>query len=439
MLAPSRRYGQRHDPREQLARMLAETSASKSVSTPLGALDKALGMGAAGFMNGQIQADDMAREESKRDTLARALQAGAGTPAATGPGDENMLGTDIPAIAGDRDKMAAILAGNPDTADMGLTMTMGNMDRQQDRADKRSWYDMTRGDTLADTESLRAYGDARDERNFGQQERMARLNADLQAGNRTPQTITTAEGIFTLNRDGTRGNRLGASATAQEPLEKVIGDTGQPTLMPRSKAAGMTPYDARAGSGGAVIGEDEAGNPIYGPAHKPMPPTALKMQQEELDAIGAASSIRADMKSVRNMIGNKELKLGPVENLMSRGKDTLGMSDQNSRNFKSFQAALERMRNESLRLNKGVQTEGDSVRAWNELIGNINDPDKVMQRLEEIDAMNERAANFRRMNVDAIRKNYGLASMDTSGYENVEAAIGKAGKPSGGWSIEEVK
>ena len=155
-----------------------------------------------------------------------------------------------------------------------------------------------------------------------------------------------------------------------------------------------------------------------------LPAPALKLQNEELDAIGAAAGIQKDMASVRAQVESGKLQLGPIKNFMSQGKNYAGMSDENSRNFASFKATLERMRNESLRLNKGVQTEGDSVRAWNELLDNINDPEVVKQRLAEIEAQNQRAVTLRQMNIDTIRQNFGAEPLDTSGYQSQPATVG---------------
>lgn len=152
------------------------------------------------------------------------------------------------------------------------------------------------------------------------------------------------------------------------------------------------------------------------PSAKPIPATALKMQQEELDEITAASGINDQSGKFLDQIDKKELTLGPVENLLSQGKNFVGMSDQNSRNFASFKATLEKMRNDSLRLNKGVQTEGDAQRAWNELVANINDPAVVKQRLTEIQTLNDRAIELRKRNVNTIRGNYGHGELDMSEY-----------------------
>lgn len=164
------------------------------------------------------------------------------------------------------------------------------------------------------------------------------------------------------------------------------------------------------------------------PVAKPMPSSALKLQQEELDTIGTASGTQADIAAIEQQIRGGKLDFGPVSNLVNRGKNMIGASDEESRNFSSFRANIEKMRNDSLRLNKGVQTDGDAQRAWNELFENINDRGVVLQRLTEIKRINERAVALRKLNVDNIRANYGQPPMDTSGYQNVSAAIG--GKPS---------
>lgn len=165
----------------------------------------------------------------------------------------------------------------------------------------------------------------------------------------------------------------------------------------------------------------KAADPNYG--LKPMPATALKMQREETEAIGLAGSINADLGQFQKQLAEGKLQLGPVQNMVSEGRNVIGQSDENSRNFASFKSSLEKLRNDSLRLNKGVQTEGDAQRAWNEILANINDTALVQQRLGEVMKINERAANIRKMNVDGIRQNYGYAPLGDDFY-NQKPAVG---------------
>jgi hypothetical protein len=169
---------------------------------------------------------------------------------------------------------------------------------------------------------------------------------------------------------------------------------------------------------------------------KPLPPNALKMQQEALDAIGTSSSINADLGALEKQIETGKLKFGPVSNLINKGRNTLGASTEESRNFGSANATLERLRNESLRLNAGVQTDGDAQRAWSELIQNVNDTDFVKQRLAEIKNINKRGAELQQLKIDGIRANYGHEPLDTSAQRNVPPALNTAPAAGGGWSIK---
>lgn len=186
-----------------------------------------------------------------------------------------------------------------------------------------------------------------------------------------------------------------------------------------------------------------AGKPVATPK---LPPSALKLQNDELNAIGAANTINYNLQKSLGQLEKGELQLGPMSNVMAAGKNWAGMSTEGSRNFASFKANLEKMRNDSLRLNNGVQTEGDAIRAWNELVANINDPKVVKQRMEEIMVLNNRAADLRRMQIDTIRQNFGVDPMDFSkfnqpsgGAPNQPNPITPPGmaKPSAqGWSIK---
>ena len=180
-------------------------------------------------------------------------------------------------------------------------------------------------------------------------------------------------------------------------------------------------------------------NGIGGKLNK-LPVQALKLQQEELDAIALSSNISSDLSELNKQITSGDLTVGPVENLFSRGRNLSGNSTPNSRNFASFTATLEKLRNDSLRLNKGVQTEGDAQRAWNENFPSLNDGKALQQRLGEIQKINDRGVILRQNNVDVIRSNFGLDPLDTSGYKNQPSALGGDGKgpPASSTNIEEL-
>lgn len=158
-------------------------------------------------------------------------------------------------------------------------------------------------------------------------------------------------------------------------------------------------------------------------APKPMPGTAVKLQNEDLEAIGTFRGLDSDLAALESQLTGGKLKLGLVTNAAGTARNAVGLSSENSRNLASFKAKLENMRNAVLLLNKGVQTEGDANRAMAEIMANINDGDLVKQRLAEIRALNRRAADLRRNNVDLLRSNYGAEPLDYSKYDQQPSAL----------------
>lgn len=154
-----------------------------------------------------------------------------------------------------------------------------------------------------------------------------------------------------------------------------------------------------------------------GYSSKPLPATALKMQNEALDKLSIASNNTKKLLDVKQQIESGSLKLGLLSNIEGNLRNRTGLSNQSSRNLSSFKSTLEKLRNDSLRLNTGVQTDGDAQRAWNELFENINDEELVKQRLGEIAEINKRGADLQKLQVDNIRGNYNAAPVDFGKYE----------------------
>jgi hypothetical protein len=227
-----------------------------------------------------------------------------------------------------------------------------------------------------------------------------------------------------------QGAILYQAPLAKEPdpitrTETIIGKSGKEEVVGVTQSGQIKPI------GQAPAKKSDKGS---------LPSSALRMAMEEMDAVGTASSIQADLKSIGQQLDSGKIKLGPLSNMISSGRNFLGASTEERRNYSTFKATLEKLRNDSLRLNRGVQTEGDAQRAWNELIENINDERVVRQRLSEIEAINERAANLRRSNVENIYANYGMTPPDMGRYTQQPAAVGgKQAQPSGALNADEQK
>lgn len=134
--------------------------------------------------------------------------------------------------------------------------------------------------------------------------------------------------------------------------------------------------------------------------------TLSATQQRQVEAyhqeLATLDSVDAELDRFDNMIANGELNLSPTSNFIGGIRNATNTSSQNSRNLSEFQSTLERIRNDSLRLNKGTQTEGDAQRAWNELVANISDERVVRQQLARIKALNARARQFRQGRIGAL-------------------------------------
>lgn len=244
--------------------------------------------------------------------------------------------------------------------------------------------------------------------------------------------------------------------TADQIIDREVPKAAEPTTDQRNAAAYASDPNFRSYTDRtrqAAVGPESLGNPVeeLGPDGKPiqvqygnrgtrrvvpgavpapkgkqggqLPTSALKMQQESLDVIGTASAINSDLSVISQQIAEGKLDLGPMSNMASSAMNATGFSSEASRNYASFKSTLEKLRNDSLRLNKGVQTEGDAQRAWNEIISNINDPALVRQRLAEVQKINQRAVDLRRLDIDTIRANFGAEPLDVSGYQNQPPAL----------------
>jgi hypothetical protein len=199
--------------------------------------------------------------------------------------------------------------------------------------------------------------------------------------------------------------RQTAPAASTANMVAVVGANGQPEYVPESEAKGRRPWNPR-----------NSGQ---------LPPSALKMQNDLLEEIGIAGSIKSDLAALSGQMATGDVTVGPVRNLVNAARNATGFSNEESQNYNTLRTTLERLRNDSLRLNKGVQTEGDAQRVWAELMGSLNDPAVVQKRLQEIQAINERAATLKRMQIDSIRANFGMEGMDVQQFAKPPAAIGK--------------
>lgn len=198
-----------------------------------------------------------------------------------------------------------------------------------------------------------------------------------------------------------------------------LSDIGGGAIAPASGRLGYTPPKPN-GGGSVPSGYREGPNgtlePIPGgpadpankpkPQDKPLPVGALRLQIDAKESLSVAEGVDSLIGGLLGDIDSGTLDLGPVKNLAYEARNFAGESTPQSRAYGTFKAGLEKLRNDSLRLNKGVQTDGDAQRAWNELMANINDTAFVRKRLEEIRQINQRGERLQREKLNTIDRNY---------------------------------
>lgn len=171
---------------------------------------------------------------------------------------------------------------------------------------------------------------------------------------------------------------------------------------------------------------------------KPLPIGVQRLEDQDLDAINGASAINSHLGQFVDQIDSGQLHLGPVANGISKLKNLAGMSDVHSQAYADFRANLEKQRNDSLRLNKGVQTEGDAQRAWNELFSNMNDPAVVKNRLKQIQTYNDQAIDFHAKAINQRRTNNHASPLNVDQFR-VAPTAPAAPAAAGGWKITGVQ
>lgn len=172
---------------------------------------------------------------------------------------------------------------------------------------------------------------------------------------------------------------------------------------------GMVRVNKYTGEVAPIVTQD--GAPVVGKTattSKPMPAGIIKQQQEEVEIVKGTEDINRTLDKYYNDIKNGDLKLGLGKSIRAGvARETGMLSDENTTKLNNFKSDITKMVNASLRLNKGVQTEGDAQRTAQEILSNINDPDYVKERLKILQGYNEAAAKAKREVIDLTRAEYG--------------------------------
>ncbi len=240
-------------------------------------------------------------------------------------------------------------------------------------------------------------------------------NANLMAVANGPQELGAVQGQNLLQNRFKEGG--GGISTTEQGLAGMAADAARARASDASAASSYasaartrqaTGIDA-AQFGLQRSGQWNPGGKSAGGGEKPLPVGALKELLGIEDALGGTSVLNDIIQKNAERIKNGTLKVGPADTLGANFRTALNMSTDEDVARKEWQADLTKIVNESLRLNKGVQTEGDAQRAAEELMG-ASDQKTVAAALKRLAGFNRSAVELQRRKQDLINGNYGRSS-----------------------------
>ncbi|WP_141057082.1 hypothetical protein [Stenotrophomonas rhizophila] len=245
-------------------------------------------------------------------------------------------------------------------------------------------------------------------------------NANLMAVANGPQELGAVQGQNLLQnrfKEGgggistTEQGRAGIAADAARAASSYASANSSNASAARTRQA--TGIDAAEfgmkRSGQWNPGGKPAGGTLGDGGSKPLPVGALKELLGIEDALGGTEVLGGIIAKNRDRLDNGTLQVGPLQSLIGTVRTSLGVAGDSDVALNEWNSDLTKIVNESLRLNKGVQTEGDAQRAANELM-NARDAKTVRAALGRLEGFNNQAVRLQRQKQDLINTNYGRSS-----------------------------
>ncbi|WDS36243.1 hypothetical protein [Pseudoxanthomonas sp.] len=188
------------------------------------------------------------------------------------------------------------------------------------------------------------------------------------------------------------------------------------TITPYQQAllAGKARDDARADAQFAYQQRKDA-EKASSATEKPMPIGAQKLAFDLQGAVDGANNIVSDMQTHLDALNDGTLDLSPASVFAAKARNASGFTDDKSRAYAAWDSDRQRLINDSLRLNKGVQTEGDAARAIKELQA-ASDTASAKAAFTKLVNINKRAAQQQQTKLSHLYSQYGLdANGDRAG------------------------
>lgn len=139
-------------------------------------------------------------------------------------------------------------------------------------------------------------------------------------------------------------------------------------------------------------------------------PTLQKSEDTDMEIVqGSLNTANSVSPLIKDLEGG-QLNLGALANAKNTARNWFGKSTPESLKYAELEQTVQHLTNETLRLNKGVQTEGDAKRAASELTAAFakNDNEAMAQALRRIGRINQQAAVDRSRLIDQRRSSQGV-------------------------------
>tara|TARA_Y100001937_G_scaffold17961_2_gene24843 strand:+ start:430 stop:1644 length:1215 start_codon:yes stop_codon:yes gene_type:complete len=141
----------------------------------------------------------------------------------------------------------------------------------------------------------------------------------------------------------------------------------------------------------------------------------IEAQTEELDNIASNNDLLSQTDGFLDLIDDGKLEFGVVDAMGDSLALTTGLGDtEEAMNSQAFTRYINRLRNELLRMAKGVQTEGDAQRVIDELVTGVEsrNTESVKNALVDLRKFQNQTIKRLRSKVQNRRKEKGLSEYD---------------------------
>lgn len=214
------------------------------------------------------------------------------------------------------------------------------------------------------------------------------------------------------------GPRFGKVGGDQEsytaPQEVIDPATGQPVLVRFGNRGGQQRVQGYAP-------KPSAKTPA---ADKPLPAALVKVDLEIEDALAAGAAASNTMAKHLNRIAGGEVDVSNAAAVTGAFRRFFDSGNTQDANLVELKADVTKMVNESLRLNKGVQTEGDAERARQEVM-DARDTVTMTRALARMVEINQRGIALQKRKRELLYRNAGRTPPVPEG----------AAAADGGWKI----